>query len=184
MHNPSSETRTEPRRRAGFVASTIVALGLVAFSLVGLIGAAPAFAVDADDFDVDWDNDVIEIELDDERAFDEAQLVAPDGTVIEAYRIDRDTETLRDDYYNRPSVGVGVGGGTGGVGVGVGIGFPIFGSGGSTSHVAGHESRAKIRVPDMVAYRRDWEDWRIRVHLEGVAGGGRWLEMDAPAPPQ
>jgi hypothetical protein len=184
MQNPSPETRTAQRRRAGIAVSTIVALGLVALGLIGLIGAAPAFAVDADDFDLDWDNDVIEIELDDERAFDNAQLVAPDGTVIEAYRIDRDTETLRDGYNSGPSVGVGVGGGTGGVGVGIGIGFPIFGSGGSTSHVVGHESRAKIRVPDMVAYRRDWDDWRIRVHLEGVAGGGRWLEMDAPAPPQ
>lgn len=168
-------TVTSAIRRAALAGLLLVA---------GACSSTPALAVDQDDLDIVWDDDVIEIELEDERAFDEAQLVAPDGTVIDAYRIDRDTETVRDDYYNRPSVGVGVGGGSGGVGVGFGIGFPIFSGGGSSGHVTGHESRARIRVPDMVAYRRDWEDWRLRVHLEGVAGGGRWMEMDAPAPPQ
>ncbi|MDZ4737277.1 MAG: hypothetical protein SGJ07_13105 [Rhodospirillaceae bacterium] len=167
------------------VSRTIRRAALAGLLLVaGACSSTPALAVDQDDLDITWDDDVIEIELEDDRAFDEAQLVAPDGTVIDAYRIDRDTETLRDDYNSGPSVGVGVGGGSGGVGVGVGIGFPIFSSGGGSSHVTGHESRAHIRVPDMVAYRRDWEDWRLRVHLEGVAGGGRWMEMAAPAPPQ
>jgi hypothetical protein len=147
-------------------------------------GAALAI-VDEDDFDLDWDDgEIIVIELEDERTFDEAVLVAPDGSEIAAFRIDRDKETSTSHYGDEPTGGVGVGGGSGGFGVGVGIGIPLGGGGYETD--VRYETQAQIRVPDMVAYRSNWRDWKLRIHLpgsEGSTGDDRTVEFRAPEPP-
>ncbi|MBV8777102.1 MAG: hypothetical protein JO258_07890 [Alphaproteobacteria bacterium] len=46
-------------------------------------------------------------------------------------------------------------------------------------------SAAEIPVPDPVAYRRDWEQYRVRVTFDGIgaAGRGQTEEIAAPQPP-
>ena len=43
-------------------------------------------------------------------------------------------------------------------------------------------SSASIQLPDPVAYRRDWEHYRVRVEF-GTAGGNETREIPAPKPP-
>ncbi len=157
-------------------------LAAVLAAAVSLTPGSARAVIDADDFDFDWDDgEIIVIELDDERTFDEAVLVAPDGTEIPAFRIDRDRHTRNSG--SGASTGVGVGGGSGGFGVGVGIGIPL---GGSYDTEVTYETEAQIRVPDMVAYRANWREWKLRIHLpgtEGSTGDDRTVEMQAPKPP-
>jgi hypothetical protein len=162
-------------RIAGFLPLAALAAALLA--------SGAALATNQYDFDLDWDDDEdLVVELEDERTFDEAVLVAPDGTEIAAYRIERDRESSTSRYDDSPSAGVGVGGGSGGFGVGVGIGIPL--GGGSESYVR-YETEAKIRLPDMAAYRADWPKWRLRIHLPKDEDGApaRTIEMAAPPPP-
>lgn len=159
------------------------ALSALAAALL-LFGAGPAHALlDADDFDLDWDDgEIIVIELDDQRTFDTAVLVAPDGSEIAAFRIDRDRETSTSGTGSGVSTGVGVGGGSGGFGVGVGIGFPL-GGGEETTYVS-YETEAQIRVPDMAEYRAGWTQWVLRIHLPADGPSTeRTIEMPAPEPP-
>ncbi len=132
------------------------------------------------DFDLDWDDgEIIVIALDDVRSFDAAALVAPDGSEIAAFQIDRDREISRDAV--QPSVGTGVSGGSGGFGVGVGLSFPL---GNDDPDEIGYRSVAKIRVPDMPAYRAGWQDWVLRIHQPAEdIWNERTLELPAPEPP-
>lgn len=142
-----------------------------------------ALAAEPYDFDLDWDDgEIIVIELEDERTFDEAVLIGPDGIEIAAYRIERDRESSSSRYDDSPSAGVGVGGGSGGFGVGIGIGIPL---GGSSESYVRYETEAKIRLPDMAAYRATWREWTLRIHMPAGEGGAaeRTIEMPAPAPP-
>ncbi len=152
-----------------------------------LIASGPAAAVTEEDFEFDWDDgEIIVIELDDARTFDEAVLIAPDGREIAAYEIDRDRETSSGSSGTSWGMGTGIGVGTGGssgVGVGVGIGFPVAGSSDGTT--TRYETEARIRVPDMAAYRAGWQGWVLRVHLpaEGPATE-RTIDFPAPEPPE
>ncbi|HEX3884916.1 MAG TPA: hypothetical protein VHW66_19840 [Stellaceae bacterium] len=44
-------------------------------------------------------------------------------------------------------------------------------------------SRASISLPDMVAYRRDWQRCRIRLDFGTAPGAVKTLELAAPEPP-
>jgi hypothetical protein len=44
-------------------------------------------------------------------------------------------------------------------------------------------SRAEIPLPDPVAYRRDWRDWRIRLTFGTPPGDVTTTEIAAPEPP-
>jgi hypothetical protein len=154
-------------------------------------GAAPAIAADKDDFDLDWDDgEIIAIALDDRRTFDTAVLVAPDGSEIAAFLIDRERTDYAGNGGSGMSWGVGTGvavgtGGSSGVGVGVGIGFPI--GGGSTTDdpsTIRYRTEAQIRVPDMTEYRASWQDWVLRIHLpKDELWTERTIELPAPEPP-
>jgi hypothetical protein len=164
-------------------------LAAVAASLL-MVGGAPASAADKDDFDLDWDDgEIIAIALDDRRTFDTAVLVAPDGSEIAAFLIDRErTDQAGNSGGTSWSMGTGVAVGTGGssgVGVGVGIGFPIGGgSGNDDPSTIRYRTEAQIRVPDMTAYRAGWEGWVLRIHLpKDELWTERTIELKAPEPP-
>jgi hypothetical protein len=114
-----------------------------------------------------------------------AVLRQPDGQTVVAYQIDKDRSTYTDtnDPYGS-GLGVGVeGGSNGGVSTGVGFGFPLFGGGGpdSRSHST-TTSTLRFKVPDMAAYRRDWQHWVLHVDLDDGANR-RSIETLPPAPP-
>lgn len=114
-----------------------------------------------------------------------ALLREPDGQTIAAYQIDRERNTYTDtnDPYGS-GLGVGVeGGSNGGISTGVGFGFPLFGGGGpdSRSHST-TTSTVRFKVPDMAAYRRDWQHWVLHIDLDDGANR-RSIETLPPAPP-
>ena len=164
-------------------------LASVAAALL-FLGCATANAADRDDFDLDWDDgEIIVIELQDRRTFDTARLVAPDGTEIAAFLIDRERTDYAGDNGSGMSWGIGTGvavgtGGSSGVGVGVGIGFPIGGSGSNDPSTISYRTEAQIRVPDMAAYRANWQEWVLRIHLpKDELWTERTIELPAPEPP-
>jgi hypothetical protein len=116
----------------------------------------------------------------------QAELTSPDGKAFIAHQIDRERLSRGGGSYGQPSmgVGVGVGGGSGGVGVGtgVGFGFPLGGSYSGPPRDGRVASTAKIRVPDMTAYRAHWQQWKVRVTL-GEGAAKRVIEVGAPPPP-
>ena len=165
-------------------------IGTVLASLAAmLLFAHAAPAADKDDFDLDWDDgEIIVIALEDRRTFDTAVLVAPDGTEIAAFLIDRERTDYADDSGSGMSWGMGTGvavgtGGSSGVGVGVGIGFPIGGGNDDPSTIR-YRTEAQIRVPDMAAYRESWEGWVLRIHLpKDELWTERTITLPAPEPP-
>lgn len=115
-----------------------------------------------------------------------AVLRLPDGQTVAAYQIDRDRNTYTDSNdYSGSGLGVGVeGGSNGGVSTGIGFGFPLFGGGGPDrrSHST-TTSVLRFKVPDMNAYRRDWQRWVLHVDLDDGTNR-RSIETLPPAPPR
>jgi len=132
------------------------------------------------------EKDTLEIQVTDPQPVTAVELAAPDGRVFLADAIDRTRVIQQGGYGYGPDVGVGVGVGSGGhsgVGAGVGIGFPFIIGG--TSTPPGQplvRSFARVRVGDMPAYRAQWEQWKLRVHL-GEGPDEHVLEEPAPMPP-
>lgn len=132
------------------------------------------------------EKDTLDVQVTDRQPVTQAELATGNGQTVAAHSIDRERLNRSGGGYGQPSmgVGVGVGGGSGGFGVGsgIGLGFPLGGGtydGPRDSRVA---STAKIRVPDMAAYRANWQQWTVRVTL-GDGGSRRVLEVGAPPPP-
>ncbi|GIK97568.1 MAG: hypothetical protein BroJett029_17770 [Alphaproteobacteria bacterium] len=124
----------------------------------------------------------IEVTVADRQPVETAALVAPDGEATPAHQIDR-SKTVEDEGGFMPSFGVGVfGGSSGHVGTSVGINIPVGRSGAPHDPVI--DSRARIRVPDMAAYRAGWQDWKIRIELGTGAADRRVMEIPAPRPPE
>ena len=154
---------------------------LFAAMLLAGCSSSSSPTVEGADFDLDWDDgEIIVVELEDVRSFDQAVLVAPDGTEFPAFSMERDRETSTQAV--QPSVGTGVSGGSNGVGVGVGLSIPLGGFDDDTS--VDYRTRAQIRVPDMAAYRASWQQWTLRIHqpMEDIYGE-RTLTLPAPKPP-
>jgi hypothetical protein len=126
--------------------------------------------------------DTVTVDVLDPEAAELIELVAPDGTVFTATRIDR--EKVTGSYGGQPSMGVGVGVGSGGwhgdgvgVGTGIGFGFPLGDSG--YSRETRTRSIGEVKLPDMTAYRADWTKWQARVTFPGK----RVVTVSAPPPP-
>lgn len=127
--------------------------------------------------------DTVTVDVLDPEAAEQIELVAPDGTVIAAFRVDR--EKVTGDYRGgQPTMGVGVGVGNGGwngggvgVGTGIGFGFPL----GGTSYSSETKTRSigQVKLPDMAAYRANWTQWQARVTFPGK----RVVTIGAPPPP-
>ena len=128
--------------------------------------------------------DLLLIEVRDEDPVRAARLVAPGGAATEAHAIDTERRSRGGGgggFY--PSVGVGVGGGSNsGVSTGVGIGFPIFGGGGGRAREE-FQSVARIRLPDVAAYRANWQKYEVRVTL-GEGADEHEVVIPAPEPPK
>jgi hypothetical protein len=153
---------------------------LLAGMLLAGCGSSSSQTVEGADFDFDWDDgEIIVVALEDVRSFDRAVLVAPDGSEIHAFSMERDRETNTQAV--QPSVGTGVSGGSGGFGVGVGLSIPL---GGYDDESIDYRTRAQIRVPDMTEYRASWQQWQLRIHqpMEDIYGE-RTLTLPAPEPP-
>jgi hypothetical protein len=115
-----------------------------------------------------------------------AVLRLPDGQNVAAAQIDRERNVYSEDTGYGPDVGVGVAGGSNGVvSSGIGFGFPLFGGGGPSGTHTGSMTTSTIRfkVPDMAAYRRDWQHYVLHVDLDDGANR-RAIETLPPAPPQ
>lgn len=127
--------------------------------------------------------DTVTVDVLDPEGAEQIELVAPDGQVLTAFRVDRDK--VSDSYSSSPSVGVGVGVGSGGcchnngvgVGTGIGFGFPLGGSGYSDETKT--RSIGQVKVPDMALYRSQWTKWQARVTFPG----NRVVTVAAPPPP-
>jgi hypothetical protein len=115
-----------------------------------------------------------------------AMLKLPNGQQVAAQQIDKEHNVYNERTGYGPNFGVGVAGGSnGGVSSGVGFGFPLFGGGG-TSGTRTHSmttSTVRFKVPDMAAYRRDWQQWVLHIDLDDGANR-RSIETLPPAPPQ
>ncbi len=127
--------------------------------------------------------DVIEVEVTDRQPVDRVELAGPDGRVVPAYQILRDT-AAEEGIGLSPSIGVGVSGGSSSrVGVGVGIGFPIGGFE-RPAEPPPVRSIARLRVPEMAAYGAAWPRWTVRIRLGTSEAGWRFMEIPAPRPPE
>ena len=115
-----------------------------------------------------------------------AILKLPDGATIVARQIDREHNVYSENTGYGPNVGVGVAGGSQGiVSSGIGFGFPLFGGGGAsgTRTQSMTTSTVRFKVPDMAAYRRDWQHWVLHIDLDDGANR-RSIETLPPAPPK
>src|SRR5262249_18310374 len=123
--------------------------------------------------------DTLVVEIADPSSLADAELIAPDGTTIPAFRIDRD-ETVHEGSPS-PAIAVGVAGGNAsGVGTTIGIGIPIFGWGDQARPLT--RSTAHFKVADMPLYRTSWQHWTIRLSLPDRQGLPRTFDIAAPAP--
>lgn len=128
------------------------------------------------------DPTVIELKVRDPLPVARVVLIDPTGAEMEAYDIQRDTQTYRSDGGARPNVGVGVfGGSSGRIGTGVGIGFPIFSSGQSNYTSTVVDSTAKVKIGNPVLYRESWQSWKLRAELDD-GRTKRTIEMVPPKP--
>ena len=126
----------------------------------------------------------IDVSIQDTQAADRVQLVMPDGTTTDAYQLDREFIHATDTGSTGISMGVGVSGGSSsGVQPSVGFGFPLFGGTPRSSQRDEVHSKALILVPDMAAYRANWQHTILRIYLGEKTVSPRKMEMAAPSPP-
>ena len=131
--------------------------------------------------------DLIQTTIVDALPVKAAMLKLPGGQMVEATQIDKERNVYTDRGYGYgPNLGVGVAGGSNGVvSSGVGFGFPLFGVGQGGGYRTGSMTTSTVRfkVPDMAAYRRDWQQWVLHIDLDDGANR-RSIETLPPAPPQ
>jgi hypothetical protein len=126
----------------------------------------------------------IEVSIQDAQAADRVQLVMPDGSAVDAYQLDREFTHATDTGSTGVSLGVGVSGGSSsGVQPSVGFGFPLFGGTPQSPQRDEVNTKARILVPDMAAYRANWQHAILRIYLGEKSISPRKMEMAAPAPP-
>jgi len=126
--------------------------------------------------------DLIEVWLDDRQPIEKAELLDADGGVVAAGRTSADRTTTSTGESGL-GIGVAVEGGSSGVHTDIGLGVPLFGTK-DPSPVESFQSRALIRVPNMAAYRGDWQHWVVRLLLGSPTGTERQVEVAAPRPPE
>jgi hypothetical protein len=128
--------------------------------------------------------DTIEIDVLDRLPLRAAVLVAPDGTAAPASYINiADNPRLATGQWSLSHRWEDP------VGAANALGAPALA--GPRAEAALHarqqllavRSVAEIPLPDPVAYRRDWRDWRIRLTFGTPPGDVATLEIPAPEPP-
>ena len=126
---------------------------------------------------------VIAIDATDRLPLRQAELVAPDGRATAAASVTANpspTENFSGEFPAGPYSGsqLGVSSiGSNALSPGV-VGAPR-----SQTRLLAIVSSASIPVPDPVAYRRDWQKYRIRLRFGTPPGEIETREIPAPAPP-
>jgi hypothetical protein len=123
---------------------------------------------------------VVEVVVRDRKPVDRAELLAPDGRVLSAYKIDRERVTVDPD--GRPLVGIEAEGGSSGL-ESFGIQLPLFGIK-QPKPESLMLSDARIRIDDMTAYRAEWPHWIVRLRLGTPETTQHDVEFPAPRPPE
>jgi hypothetical protein len=124
--------------------------------------------------------DVIEISAIDRLPLRSVELVAPDGTVTPAASIavgPAPAETYSQPFPGSPYTGSAFGFANIPAGAGAAAGAPQ-----AQSRLLAMAATTSIALPDPVAYRRDWRDYRIRLRF-GEPPGAVERDIAAPAPP-
>jgi hypothetical protein len=121
---------------------------------------------------------VVRVMVSDLQPLSAADLLAPDGTRVEATAVTV-LSGPHVDYNPPPSVGIGIGGFgfsgcCSGFGSGVGVGVPVGGP--TPSHVSDQYVGAAI-IPAPGNYNQLWSSYRLEVQV-----GNRPLVLAAPAP--
>ena len=130
---------------------------------------------------------VIEIKAANPQPLVTAELVSAGGSVVASApgQLEPQIPAGGGGWYG-PSIGVFGGSWGSSSGGGVGIGVPLGGYGGYGSATVPPgdlvRSRALILVPDMAAYRRDWENSVVRVKFGSNASETRTADIPAPSP--
>lgn len=123
-------------------------------------------------------SDVIVIDAADRLPLRAAALIEPDGSAVPADGID---VTARPSTTRGPAAAADpTRGGLGGLVQG---GPPPVASIHSEGQLLTTISRASITLPDPVAYRRDWQRYRIRLDFGTPPGAIETREIAAPEPP-
>src|SRR5262245_31500187 len=126
----------------------------------------------------------IEIDAVDRLPLRNAELIAPDGEATPASYLHVDPtpsvtfhQRLVDAPYTGNAVGVG--------NIALNVPFPADFSGApqTRAELLTMVSTASIRLPDEVAYRRDWRSYRMFLSFGDVAGEVERRVLPAPEPP-
>jgi hypothetical protein len=127
---------------------------------------------------------VIEVKAANPQPLVTAELVSAGGTVIAAAPGQLEPQVPRSGGWFGPSIGVFGGSWGSSCGGGIGVGVPLGGYGGSATVPEGDlvRSRALILVPDMASYRRNWENYVVRVTFGSAVSGTTTAEIPAPPP--
>lgn len=125
---------------------------------------------------------VIEVTAANPQPLATAELIGPGGTMVAGAPGQLEPQVPAGYPGYGPTFGIFGGSWGSSSGGGIGIGVPLGGGYGSATVPAGDlvRSRALILVPDMAAYRRDWD--RSTVRLTFGAAGGDTTTADIPAP--
>ena len=128
--------------------------------------------------------DVIEVDAVDRLPLRTAELVAPDGDATSAFYL-HVNPSPSVTYYQRFADSP-YGNGTFGAGdLAAGVLFPadLAGAPQGNSKLLAMASTASIRLPDEIAYRRDWRSYRIFLSFGDLAGEAARRVISAPEPP-
>ncbi len=127
--------------------------------------------------------DQIEVSATDRLPLRSAELVAPDGHTTPALSITANpapTESFSQEFPSGPYSGSNFG--VANIGSNA-LSPSVVGAAPNTqTKLLAVVSSASIQLPDPVAYRRDWQKYRIRLHF-GDAPQTETRELAAPAPP-
>jgi hypothetical protein len=127
---------------------------------------------------------VIEVDAVDRLPLRTAELVAPDGEATPAFYLYVNPSPNVTYYQRFPSSPYGDS--TFGIGdLAAGVPFPadLAGAPQGNQKLLAMVSTASIRLPDEVAYRRDWRSYRIFLSFGDLAGEVARRVITAPEPP-
>lgn len=122
--------------------------------------------------------DVIVIDASDRLPLRAATLIAPDGGTVPADGIDVNARPRSDHR-----LGTRTDPTHGGIGDLAQTGPPIIPAIQSQGQLLTTISKASITLPDPVAYRHDWQHYRIRLDFGVPPGAVETQEIAAPEPP-
>lgn len=128
--------------------------------------------------------DIIEVDAVDRLPLRTAELVAPDGDATPAFYLHVNPSPSVSYYQRFPSGPYGDNAfGIGDLAAGVPFPADLAGAPQGNSQLLAMYSTASIRLPDEVAYRRDWPGYRIFLSFGDLADEAARRVLPAPEPP-